>query len=735
MSSSADPAAVQLRLASLLSGAQFRPVLPGPAAIVYIRKLRDPLPGRLKLNSGCALSAAWERAVSESISQLAGNAARPALGQVPADAESVLFLDRSEMLACLASDWIEGRAILHWWWRSLFRASDVTSAVAREWLTSIEYVPAAFVKLAQKGNAIEFAASLPLSVVDRLLDEITRKFGLTDLRIFLSHSKLERQPPAIGLSYQSKPSRSKLAEPLSFSELTEVRTRLAPEAFAQGLTPDARLLLGLALLLERTPALLRERTFARRLMASLLATGTTEVIDVPTLIESIERSQGEVALERGRPSANEDNRPEPRGTHPPRGGETATGDLGATNSSDAKRRSDYRVQQDGARAQVEEQSKSEAVRASLEDLPVELYREPDTWNQESVAPPVGVSTVVAEHPRAGQVQADEAPRATENNGSIEVQATEAPRATENNGSIEVQATEAPRATENTEAIEVQAFEPMSGSEESPTTLVHQSELSPAVIEVACETRLGGIFYLINAALALNLYSDFTKPLDPGIELSIWNFLALTGPELTGNLFESDPIWALLARLAGRRQGEQPGIHFNAPEEWRMPPGWLDAFPDPGDWSYQTSRGRLTVRHPDDFTVLSVKLGPLFRARDIAARLANETSCYSNIARFRRKRFVRDGFGLRGRERRLERWTRWIVEYLRARLARAVGIVPAGELVATTVFSCAARVEVTPARLDVFFSLAELPVEVRLSGLDRDPGWVPAAGRSIAFHFD
>jgi len=25
--------------------------------------------------------------------------------------------------------------------------------------------------------------------------------------------------------------------------------------------------------------------------------------------------------------------------------------------------------------------------------------------------------------------------------------------------------------------------------------------------------------------------------------------------------------------------------------------------------------------------------------------------------------------------------------------------------------------------------------VRLSGLDRDPGWVPAAGRSVHFHFD
>jgi hypothetical protein len=292
MSSSADPAAVQLRLASLLSGAQLQPVLPGPAAIVYIRKLRDPSPGRLKLDSGCGLSAAWERALSESISQLAGSAARPALGQVPANAESVIFLDPSELLACLASDLIDGSAISRWWWRSLFRASDVTSAVAREWLTSIEYVPAAFVKLAQKGNAIEFAGSLPHSVVDRLLDEITRNFALTDLRSFLSLSKIERHAPAIGLSYQSKSSRSKLAEPLSSRELTEVRTRLAPEAFAQGLTPDARLLLVLALLLERTPALLRERTFARRLMASLLATDITEGIDVPTQIEPMERSQG-----------------------------------------------------------------------------------------------------------------------------------------------------------------------------------------------------------------------------------------------------------------------------------------------------------------------------------------------------------------------------------------------------------------------------------------------------------
>jgi len=38
-------------------------------------------------------------------------------------------------------------------------------------------------------------------------------------------------------------------------------------------------------------------------------------------------------------------------------------------------------------------------------------------------------------------------------------------------------------------------------------------------------------------------------------------------------------------------------------------------------------------------------------------------------------------------------------------------------------------------VDVIFALADLPIEVRLGGLDRNPGWVPAAGRVITFHYD
>ena len=42
---------------------------------------------------------------------------------------------------------------------------------------------------------------------------------------------------------------------------------------------------------------------------------------------------------------------------------------------------------------------------------------------------------------------------------------------------------------------------------------------------------------------------------------------------------------------------------------------------------------------------------------------------------------------------------------------------------------------SPTHVDVMFSLAELPIELRLSGLDRDPGWIPAADRVVAFHYD
>lgn len=80
---------------------------------------------------------------------------------------------------------------------------------------------------------------------------------------------------------------------------------------------------------------------------------------------------------------------------------------------------------------------------------------------------------------------------------------------------------------------------------------------------------------------------------------------------------------------------------------------------------------------------------------------------------------------------LARWTGWIAGYLRARLMRALGREDAAQLLCRI----PARLRITLAHLHVFIRLDEHPIEIRLAGLDRDPGWIPAAGRYVAFHVD
>jgi hypothetical protein len=73
-------------------------------------------------------------------------------------------------------------------------------------------------------------------------------------------------------------------------------------------------------------------------------------------------------------------------------------------------------------------------------------------------------------------------------------------------------------------------------------------------------------------------------------------------------------------------------------------------------------------------------------------------------------------------------------YVRARLRVALQLESDAD-VATTLCRCSARVHTSGAHVDIHFDLTDLPLPVRFAGLDRDPGWVPVAGRFIAFYFD
>ncbi|HKG95555.1 MAG TPA: hypothetical protein VKA84_26825, partial [Gemmatimonadaceae bacterium] len=181
--------------------------------------------------------------------------------------------------------------------------------------------------------------------------------------------------------------------------------------------------------------------------------------------------------------------------------------------------------------------------------------------------------------------------------------------------------------------------------------VHR-DAGPAEQEEATSvhSEFAGVLYLVNLALYLELYADFTRPLRPGLAIPLGDFLALVGERAVGAGIRDDPIERVLAELAGRRANDPPARGF-------VPPG---------------------------------------------------------------------GAGLRS-------WLDELAATLESRAAPALGV-PAGGALA---FLCArpGEVTLTALRLRAHFALAEHPIEIRAAGLDRDPGWVPAAGRAISFHYE
>ncbi|AKJ02886.1 hypothetical protein ATI61_11375 [Archangium gephyra] len=244
------------------------------------------------------------------------------------------------------------------------------------------------------------------------------------------------------------------------------------------------------------------------------------------------------------------------------------------------------------------------------------------------------------------------------------------------------------------------------------------------------TQLGGLFYLLNLGLFLELYGDFSTPFSPGLALPVWDFLTLLGHRLLVEAHREDPVWDVLERLAGRAPGTPPGEGFEPPAEWRVPPSWLRPFREPGNWRWDVVPPvhRLRVLHPAGFLVVEVPAD----SGDAEAQARHECGPYSGRVPFA---LVPGALSSPGDEPApLERWLGWLVPYVRARLQRALGVEEPAAL-ARVLLEHEARLHVTEAHLDVLFSLADLPLPIRFAGLDRDIGWLPAAGRHVRFHFE
>jgi hypothetical protein len=161
----------------------------------------------------------------------------------------------------------------------------------------------------------------------------------------------------------------------------------------------------------------------------------------------------------------------------------------------------------------------------------------------------------------------------------------------------------------------------------------------AIEDAYAESEFAGVLYLVNLALALELYGDFTQPTRPGLEIPLGDFLAVVGERVCGTALRDDPLWDVLAKIAGRKPD------------------------DPPDASAVTDQLLATLE-------------------------ARAGACFA----------LTDGSAL--------------------------------------AFLClhSGRLALSATRLDVVFPLATHPLAIRMSGLDRNPGWVPAAGRVIELHY-
>jgi hypothetical protein len=681
-----DVLSLRLRVDRVLGSAHLQPKGLPRSAVVCIRHLR--VSGGVPFDlTDTRLAAAWQAAVAGSIEQLVMRAARPALAVVPLDAPAVVFLDRAELLACIASDWCDGLLLTRWWWQGLLRNDFAAKVVKDSWKAAPEYAPAALAHLARKEKAASFLQSWSDTESLGLLQDVIKSFALHELM------------PVVAFVQDA----SGDGEPSIRSTSPPPWKRWVPESDAAGLEVGQQLLLSICLMLRRAPAIVRTTDFAREIRNWYRHAPETPVSKI------------------GEHRTTREDQP------------TANSTVIARPHDKVDSAVDVRI----SARDLDKDSKVPELQVQRSVIAHSGFETPqlsDSANAESRPSLPGMANYFAEKKNYFAEKEDyfaRKPDATKPN-EVGVRAQPTPIKESNNTTTQI------KGSNNTVMFDQEPNSLTEGStvnEESalraaPDTVANESFTNREQIE----TQFGGLFYLVNLGLYLNLYGDFTTPATPGIELNIWDFVALVGEELTGS--NDDPIWEFLAHLAGREPEQAPGERFEPDDSWRVPPEWLTYFSSSQPWQWSASDGRLRLSHPEGFLVLDVPLDSSAPADQLRAEIEEYESVLpgtlnlelSSAAIFNRNSETVTRYA----SPEVRAWLSRLMPYIGARLRAAMAT---EDDLASLVCRRFARVDATDTHVDVFFGLADLPLEIRLAGLDRDPGWVPAAGRFIAFHFD
>ncbi|HSE53331.1 MAG TPA: hypothetical protein VLB00_14175, partial [Gemmatimonadales bacterium] len=192
------------------------------------------------------------------------------------------------------------------------------------------------------------------------------------------------------------------------------------------------------------------------------------------------------------------------------------------------------------------------------------------------------------------------------------------------------------------------------------------------------TRVAGVFFLINAVEKLRFFDMLTEHFRVGSSIGGWQWLTILARCLIPRRHRhlaNDPLFAALRSL---EPSDQPALIFRGADRYTLPPGWRAG------------------------------------------------------ARRRPSRPAGLGSGATGNPE-LDRFLRFVVPFFRWRLGRALSLEP-GEEIAEELLARDGEVAIATSHIDVRMPLDQVRLSVRLSGLDANPGFVPALGRVITFHF-
>jgi len=513
-----------------------------PSATLFLRRLRDPLPRRLLASPYSLMpSPAWETALRDVLDRCAHDAARPALGPVPSNANAVLFTDQAELLACLARDLVSGDATRLWWWTALRRSlpSGSLEALVTAWCRHAEAVPAAMEILARQNIAAPVINAISptqtLAVVRAVAAAFETPMVLTLLAVDRQPERGAEEIVTQGSDDASGPRQEPVppgaaAEPWSpFIE--------AP-MLAQFHGVERQLLVGFAVALARAPARVRSREFLKRVAIwwdRQRPAVTQDTITASPAVEPVvdaQRKSDETSV--AQPEASLATEP--------------LQELGESPGPSPRRPQD------------DTRGGSHAPHPSSEIAPAPIEFQEDTRTPSS--PQRSIDRV----PRPGGRSTLDRARMV---GPEGLQVPPVRRGTTPEPMPPTRVDLETKQAENRASAEIEPISPAHGD-------------TPRKADAAwVATEIGGTFYLVTLLTRLDFFDSLERHFGCASTVGGWTWMELLARALLGPRLEehsTDPLWRCLATLDGRESDASIGAGFDGADDYVLPKAWtLELF--------------------------------------------------------------------------------------------------------------------------------------------------------------